>query len=619
MAGAVSAPTSRAPATTQKPTTEPGNVRALTQRRRGTFALAGLLAALGAAAGLVPYLLIYLLAVALLDRQAGTLQASYLWLLAGSALVAVVVKAVASSLALHLSHIAAYDTLYDLRLAIAQHLGTLPLGYFGTRTTGEIKKLIHEDVEQLEEGLAHILPDLVAGLTVPVLTLLVLFVVDWRMALATVALLPIAVAMYIWVHRRSPAEAYNARMARMNGAVIQYINGMKVLKAFLRADSSFAQIKAVAEDLRAFYVGPYAASAPALAVILTVVRANLLLLVPLGVLLYLGGSLDIPTFVLFLILGLGFNRPIWSLFVNYGAAAWQVSSASARIDKLLGEPPLPEPSHPRAPQSNDLLFRNVGFAYRDGTPVLHDVSFVVPAGSVTALVGPSGAGKSTIARLVPRFYDVTAGEIVLGGVDLRQIAREELMAQVAFVFQDIVLFNDTVAANIRVGKHDATDDEVVAVAKAACCHDFITALPQGYDTPIGENGGRLSGGQRQRLAVARALLKDAPVVVLDEATAFLDPENEAQIQQALAALLSAGKTVIVIAHRLSTITGVDQILVVDGGRVAARGTHDELLDSSPLYQTLWQAHMAAREQETTPPPYTVQPHHWHKHKPGPWR
>ncbi len=564
------------------------------RRRRGLLVLAALLSALGHSAGLVPYLAIYVVAVEVLGKPREAVNAPWLATLAGIALGAVLLKAVATGLATRVSHIAAYFILYDLRIALAEHMGRLPLGYFNNRTTGQIKKVMHEDVEQLEEGLAHMIPDLVGGLTAPIVTAIVLFAVDWRLALATIALLPVAVAMYAWVSARSGIGKYSEINGRINSAIIQYINGMKVLKTFLRADASFEKLRAVAAEMRAYYTGPYAASIPALAVIFAVMRANLLLIVPLGVLFYLGNRLEITTFVLFLVLGVGFNRPIWTLFTAYGTAYWQVSEASKRIAELFATPSLAEPARPQAPADASICFRDVTFGYRDAAPVLRGVSFTIPAGSVTALVGPSGAGKSTIARLIPRFWDVSSGQILVGGVDVRQIGIERLMQHVAFVFQDVVLFNDTVAANIRAGKPDATDAEVEAAARAARCHEFITALPDGYATLVGENGSRLSGGQRQRLSIARAILKDAPVVILDEATAFLDPENEAQIQQALAALVAAGKTVVIVAHRLSTITDVDQILVVDRGQIVARGTHPELLEQSPLYRELWEAHIASQ-------------------------
>ncbi|NCC33664.1 MAG: ABC transporter ATP-binding protein, partial [Chloroflexia bacterium] len=287
--------------TTLRPDTV--SVRSTINRRRWQLALSGLLSAIGNAAGIVPYLVIYFIAVEVLGKPFADVNAGWLWMLAGIALGAVVIKAAGTGMALYVSHIAAYCILYDLRLALAEHLGRLPLGYFSARTTGQIKKVIHEDVEQMEEGLAHMIPDLVGGLTTPILTAMVLFVVDWRLALATIALLPIAIALYGWVTVRSDIATYYAINGRVNSAIIQYINGMKVLKMFLRTDASFEKLRAVAEEMRIYYTGPYAASAPALALIFAVVRANLLLIVPLGILLFLGGSLDIATFVLFLVLG----------------------------------------------------------------------------------------------------------------------------------------------------------------------------------------------------------------------------------------------------------------------------------------------------------------------------
>ncbi|MCG8347309.1 MAG: ABC transporter ATP-binding protein/permease [Chloroflexales bacterium] len=596
-------------ATNQPPETLPQaqeTVRSYAMRRRGIFALSGLLSIIGNAAGLVPYVVIYFIAVEVLGTPFAEVNTNWLWILAGVALGSVVLKAFATGLSTHLSHIAAYDILYDLRIALAEHLGRLHLGYFNGHTTGEIKKIIHEDVEKLEEGLAHIVPDFIGGVIVPILTLIILFTADWRLALATIALLPIAIAMYAWVAARSSMATYNQLNAEMASAVIQYINDMKVLKTFLRANASFQKLRDVAEKMQTYYTGAYAASIPTLAVIFAVVRGNLLLIVPLGVVFYLNGTLTIPTFVLFLVLGIGFNRPIWTLFTNYSMAIWQISVASKRIADLLNTPALAEPAQPQTPADASIVFNNVRFSYAADTATeqqdnaanaltLNDISFTLPAGSVTALVGPSGAGKSTIAKLIPRFWDVTDGKILLGGVDIRQIGTQQLMDQVSFVFQDVFLFNDSVYENIRVGKPGATEEEIIGAAIAARCHDFVLELEQGYQTPIGENGARLSGGQRQRLSIARAILKEAPIVVLDEATAFLDPENEAQVQAALATLASAGKTVVVIAHRLSTITEVDQILVVDGGQLVAQGAHDELLQQSPLYKELWDAHIASQE------------------------
>lgn len=507
---------------------------------------------------------------------------------------AVVGKGICTGLSIRLSHIAAFTILYDLRIELARKLGTLPLGYFTNRTTGEVKKIIHEDVEQLEQGLAHIIPDVVAGLTVPLLVGILLFLVDWHMTLATLASAAIALTLFGVIMSRFDMNAYNALLTKMNGVVIQYINGMKVIKAFARTDASFTQLQDVVEEMRQVYVRTTRLSAMPMAVMLTLMRSAAVTIVPTGIVLYSLGSLTLPTFVLFVVMGIGFNRPIMAVLFHGLTGFYQVNSASQRIAAVFSQPALADPVHPQEPDGNEIAFRDVCFSYGD-TPVLKHVSFTVPAGSVTALVGPSGAGKSTLAKLIPRFWDVDSGEICIGGVTVQEIAVEDLMDRVSFVFQDVFLFNDTVLENIHIGKPTATREEIIKAAKAARCHEFIEALPQGYETSVGENGVSLSGGQRQRLSIARAILKDAPIIILDEATAYVDPENEALVQAALAGLLRKGdKTLVVVAHRLSTITEADQILVIDQGQIVAQGTHELLLATCELYQEQWQAHVTAQ-------------------------
>ncbi|MGD1851754.1 MAG: ABC transporter ATP-binding protein [Cyanophyceae cyanobacterium] len=570
----------------------------LQQRLR--LALSGLLAIIGAALGLVPYYLIYLVSLQLLGADALGADAKgwateSVWPLAGWAVGAVVGKGVCVGLSTRFSHIAAYTILYDLRVELARKLGRLPLGYFSDRTTGEIKKIIHEDVEQLEQGLAHIIPDAVAGITVPLLAGFLLFLVDWRMTLATLASAAIALTLFGVMMSRFDMGAYNALLAKMNGVVIQYINGMKVVKAFTRTDFSFAQLQDVVEEMRLVYVETTRQSSMPMAIMLTLMRSAAVTVVPAGIALYLMGSLSLPAFVLFVVMGIGFNRPIMAVLFHGLTGFYQVNAASKRIVAVFNQPDLMDPEQPQHPEGNEITFQNVSFSYGDRA-VLKNISFTAPAGSVIALVGPSGAGKSTIAKLIPRFWDVDSGKICIGGIIVKDIAIELLMIQVSFVFQDVFLFNATILENIQIGQPTASRDDIVAAAKAACCHEFIEALPQGYDTPIGENGVSLSGGQRQRISIARAILKDAPIVVLDEATAYVDPENEALVQAALAGLLAGGdKTLIVVAHRLSTVTEVDQILVIDQGQVVAAGTHLSLLETCDLYQTQWQAHMTAQD------------------------
>ncbi|MGD1861230.1 MAG: ABC transporter ATP-binding protein [Leptolyngbyaceae cyanobacterium] len=573
----------------------PMSFRRVVLQQRLPLALSGLLAAIGAALGLVPYYLIYLVSLQLFGSTASPLDTQYVGQLAWWAVGAVVGKGICNGLSTRLSHIAAYTILYDLRIELAHKLGRLPLGYFTNRTTGEIKKIIHEDVEQLEQGVAHIIPDVVAGVTVPLLAGVLLLLVDWRMTLATLASVAIALGVFGFMMSRFDMAAYNALMAKMNGVVIQYINGMKVVKAFTRTDVSFGQLQDVVEEMRQVYIRTTRLSALPSAVMLTLMRSAAVTVVPAGIALYLMGSLSLPTFVLFVVMGIGFNRPIMAVLFHGFTGFYQVNAASQRIAAVFNQPDLADPEQPQQPQGNAIAFHDVSFSYGD-TAVLKHVSFTAPAGSVTALVGPSGAGKSTIAKLIPRFWDVGEGAISIGGVNVKAMAVEHLMNRVSFVFQDVFLFNDTILENIRIGHPEASREAIIAAAKAACCHEFIEALPQGYDTPAGENGVSLSGGQRQRLSIARAILKDAPIVVLDEATAYVDPENEALVQAALAGLLASGnKTLIVVAHRLSTITEADQILVIDQGQVVARGTHASLLDTCELYRAQWQAHITARE------------------------
>ncbi|MEM9946505.1 MAG: ABC transporter ATP-binding protein [Cyanobacteria bacterium P01_D01_bin.36] len=586
---------------TERPDTSSAPLKRLVFQQRVSLVLSAVLATLGAGLGLVPYYLIYLASLRLFDSSAAAPNNQYIAQLAWWAVFAVVGKALCVGLSTRLSHIAAYTILYDLRLELARKLARLPLGYFTSRTTGEVKKIIHEDVEQLEQGLAHIIPDVVSGLSVPLLAGILLFLVDWRMTLATLASGAIALAFFGFMMSRFDMSAYNALLAKMNGVVIQYINGMKVVKAFTRTGMSFNQLQDVVEEMRLVYVKTTRASALPMAVMLTLMRSAAITVVPVGILLYLNGIISIPTFVLFVVMGIGFNRPIMAVLFHGMTGFYQVNSASQRITEVFEQPDLKDPTHPEQPKENGVTFQNVSFGYGE-TSVLDNISFSTSVGSVTALVGPSGAGKSTIAKLIPRFWDVESGEICIGGVNVKAMAVERLMDKVSFVFQDVFLFNDTVLENIRMGSPAATQAEVIAAAKAAQCHEFIEALPQGYKTSVGENGVSLSGGQRQRLSIARALLKDAPIVVLDEATAYVDPENEALVQRAIAALLSnqkAGKksdkkTLIVVAHRLSTITEVDQILVIDQGKIIARGKHTELLETCELYQEQWQAHTTAQ-------------------------
>lgn len=567
------------------------------------LSISGLLSLLATVLGLFPFYAIYLIVEQLFSAGGVIFDQQQVWWLALASLAAALFKALASAFSTHLSHIAAYDILYDTRMALAHKMGRMPLGYFYSNATGTVKKVIHEDVEQMEDGIAHIIPDSVGGIATPLLIGSILFSVDWRMALVTIASLPLSFILYTSVMARmgNVYSDYGKIMARLNAVVIEYINGMKVIKAFLQSSHSFAKLKSIIDEVYVFYEKMHLHAAGPMTLISMLARSALPLVFPAGILFYLSGSLSIPTFALFLVLGIGFNNSILKLMMGLGPALWQILPASKRISTLLSETELSEPVNPQVPQDYSLVFRDVHFSYNDGTPVLKGVDLTIPQGSVCALVGPSGAGKTTMARLIPRFWDVTQGEIQFGHVNIKDIGNEQLLEHISFVFQEVFLFDDTVYENIRMGRLDATEEEVIAAAKAARCHDFITQrLELGYQTVVGENGSLLSGGERQRISIARAILKDAPVVVLDEATAFVDPENESLIQEALGELLRSGKTLVIVAHRLSTIVDVDQIVVVDDGRVLARGTHTELLATCELYRTQWDAHTSAQEWAARP-------------------
>lgn len=531
----------------------------------------------------------------IVGKPSGQIKQEFIWYLVFAGLLAVILKYVFMGFSTFLAHVCAYDILYDLRIAICKKLASLPLGYFNTNTSGKIKKVMLEDVEQLEIFIAHNLPEFIGSLVYVTMATAVLFVFDWRLTLVTLAVLPLGILVQIIPLKKNKPlrEQYYTANENTNAAMVQYIQGMPVIKAFNHTTESFRQYSVSVRDCaryekilcRNWYLP--------MSIFQVSITANMLAILPAGALMYLTGSINPGTFVLFLLIGLGLGAPLFQ-FVTLGSFMERHLEGMARIDAILHARSLPGPTGPPGTAGqNSLAACGLTFAY-DKTKVIKGINFDLPAQSFTALVGPSGAGKSTLARLIPRFWDVTGGSLSLGNTDIRQMKLEDLMDRITFVFQDIFLFNDTIYENLRVGKPDATLEEIESAAAAAGCRDFIARLPEGYQTVAGERGARISGGEKQRLSIARALLKDAPIIVLDEATAFIDPENESLIQEAINTLVK-GKTLIVIAHRLSTITGADQILVIDQGRIAARGRHQALLQENELYRDMWNAHAATLE------------------------
>ena len=561
--------------------------------QKGKLILSGLLAIIGQGCGIAPFFIIYKIITEIGSKPLSEIEQRFIYMLITAGIAAIVLKHACMGLSTALSHISAYNIIYDLRVKIARKLRTLPLGYFNKKNTGQIKKVMSEDVEQMEIFLAHNIPDFVGALVYTLLTAVVLFVVDWRLALATTIVIPAGflVQMMTMSSGREVISKWFSATEKMNDAMIEYIQGMPIIKVFNHTVESFSKYsKSIEECLRLEDESSGRWYLP-MSIFSVSITANMLLLLPVGAVMYLLGSITLGKFVFFLLLGIGFGNPMWTM-IQFGRAMGRNLECQARIDTVLTAKSLSEPDKPETP-GKAILGNSVEFGYNRQSKVIDGIDFSIPARKFVALVGPSGAGKTTLARLIPRFWDVEAGSITLGETDIRNLKTDDLMEQFGLIFQNAYLFNDTVLANLRIGRADATENEIKEAAKTARCHDFIMELPKGYDTVIGEKGTRISGGEKQRLSIARALLKDAPILILDEATAFIDPENEALIQDAINKLVR-NKTLIVIAHRISTIISADEIVVLDKGRIAASGTHEQLLSTSELYKNMWETHVSAQ-------------------------
>lgn len=558
---------------------------------RGRLLAASLVALVATVLELAPFLVIYLAVEQLIS---GTATAGSLLTLTLVAVAAIAGRAVLSAVAMTLSHLAAFESQYEVRLQLAEHLTRLPLGWFADRRSGEIKKSMADDVDRMELLLAHAIPELVSAAAGWLIVTVWLLALDWRMALATAAVVPVAYAFMRLALRNMAGRvaATDGADARMNGSIVEFLHGLAVLKVFHRAERAVGDTQAAIENYATAATASSRAYYPFGTVYQTLVVANIVVVVPVGLLLLHSGQIGVETLLLFCTVALGYSLPLLRLF-TLGINLTFMSSAAVGIQHILDTPPLPDPARRIELRGHAVEFRNVSFGYGDDD-VLHGISFTAAQGQVTALVGPSGAGKTTIARLIPRFWDVRSGTVTVGGVEVGAMAVEQLMETVAFVFQDPFLFNDTIRANIAMGRPSAPPDEVVAAARAARAHEFIERRPAGYETVVGERGANLSVGEKQRITIARALLKGSPVVVLDEATAFLDPDNEAAIQEAISAL-AADRTLVVIAHRLSTIALADKIVVLDRGRIVAQGRHPELLAAGGLYRKLWRDQETARD------------------------
>lgn len=562
--------------------------------RKGEYLLSVLAALAGVACSLVPYIIMIELISALV---AGT--ADKVWCLNRCLVMGLwwVLRYLLHSVSTTLSHHATFHVLARTRIRLLDKLATLPLGTVLEKSSGSYKNIIVERVDSIETTLAHLVPEMTSNIIGAAAVLVLLFFVDWRMGLATLIVLPLGILCFL-----SMFSGYEAKFQRavnstkaLNDTAVEYINGIEVIKAFGQSKTSYTKFVSAAKEgadcfiewMRSCLFGQVAGMA--------VFPSTLLGILPVGCFLFMKGTLTTETFLTVIILSFGIMQPLITAF-SYTDDLAQVGTIVGEAADILERRDLQRPDTAQTlPKDNAIELKDVRFAYHE-KEVLHGVSLRIAPGTVNALVGPSGSGKSTIARLIASLWDVESGSITLGGVDIRRLPLKDCTDRIAFVSQDNYLFDLSVMDNIRMGRKGAADAEVIAAAKACGCHDFIMSLENGYQTVCGSSGGHLSGGERQRISIARAMLKDAPVVILDEATSYTDPENEAIIQSALARLIQ-GKTLLVIAHRLSTVADADCIFVVKDGLIAAQGTQEELLKNCPLYKEMWEAHISVKDND----------------------
>lgn len=566
---------------------EPGTICqlfAFVGESNGKMRISILLAVLGEIFGIVPFLMVALLAD---ELYRGTATIQRVLFFSGIAAICQLIKMLLTWRSSLMSHKISFTILKNIRETITDRMAKVSMGVMLETPTGTFKNLIVDNVAKLEDSMAHFMPELPSNIAAPLCSILLIFILDWRMGLASLITIPLGILFFAAMMRGygPRMENYMRSANDMNSSLVEYVNGIQVIKAFNRSASSYGKysesINYFHDSTMEWWSQCWFWNAAARAVL----PSTLLGTLPVGAWLYMEGTLSLPVFLISLVVPMGFVAPL----MKVSEAMEQVSMIKGNLEQVtafLKTPELVRPSEPVSLGERTYQFEDVHFGYKE-TEILHGISFQTKPGTMTAIVGPSGSGKSTIAKLMAGFWDVTSGAVRFGDHDIRQIPFEQLMGEISYVAQDNFLFDKSIRENIRMGNPSATNAEVEAAAKAANCHDFIMQLEQGYDTLAGDAGDRLSGGERQRITIARAMLKQASVIILDEATAYADPENEALIQQAISKLV-AGKTLIVVAHRLNTIRNADQILVVANGNIAGRGTQEELLRECPIYQKMWQ-------------------------------
>ena len=559
----------------------------------GKFIGSIILAVLGVACQMVPYFCVAHIVTLMLSGEQDF--SSYMTACI-VALCGYLGKVVFANLSTVISHTATYYTLRDLRENITEKLARVPMGTILDMPSGQYKTTIVDRVEGMESTFAHLIPEMTANVLVPLVIAVYLFLLDWRMALLSLVTLVVGLAVMSAGMKNYPVKWEGAVKAgkQMANAIVEYIGGIEVVKAFSQSAGSYKKYSDAVNYNANYYVDWMRENQKTMSAYNAILPSVLICVLPCGFAFWLSGSLELSTFLSIVIFSLGLIGPIIAAFTFTDDLA-VLGTNVEEISQLLNAEELNHKETPIKLENTGISLRSVSFSYDGTTEVLHDVNLAIHPGTMTALVGPSGSGKSTVAKLIAGYWDVASGSITLGGHELKDMPLSEIADQISYVSQDNYLFNRSIRENIRMGKPSATDAEVEQAAKQSGCDAFIRKLDNGYDTVVGSAGSHLSGGERQRIAIARAMLKNAPVVILDEATAYIDPENEALVQKAISTL-TVGKTLIVIAHRLSTIVGADNIVVVKDGTIHAQGTHEKLLETCPLYRDMWQAHIGAKDQ-----------------------
>lgn len=561
---------------------------------KGKMITSVIIAILGVGCGIVPYFAVAKITVLVLEDSQDFVKMLQFLLIA---LLGYTGKVAFHGISTTLSHQSAYEILKNIRKKIVAKLSKMPLGNVLDVPSGEYKTIIVDTVEKMEDPLAHIIPEMTSNLLIPIFVLIYLFYLDYRMAIFSLITIPIGLLLYRLLMKKY-MYFYPKRVVaknNMNATVVEYINGIEAIKAFNQSTESYEKYFNAIEENRKSVTVFFRKTLLLYTAVMYSMPSTLLFVLPAGLYFYMTNTLTLAKFVSCIILSFGLVSPL-ILAMKHTDGIATLGTILNEVCHILDAEEMNRPNKNKTIKEYTIEFHKVTFAY-DEEEILHNVSFKTIPNGMTAIVGPSGSGKSTIAKLIASFWEAKTGKITLGGIDVKDISLNQISDVISYVSQENFLFNMSIKENIRIGNRNATDEEIIEAAKKASCHDFIMSLENGYDTMAGEGGNHFSGGERQRISIARAILKNSPIIVLDEATAYTDPENEAIIQNSISKLVQ-GKTLIVIAHRLSTIASADNIVVMENGSIVAQGTQKQLLENCPLYKSMWDAHMDSKDEDS---------------------